>query len=210
MRLTKFDHACVRLERDGQILVLDPGSYSDPTAMDGADAVLITHEHQDHFDEAALRGAAEANPGLRIWTNGAVAAQLDGLGAGRVQVVGEGDAFTAAGFEVQAHGEWHAVVHPDWPAVPNVGFLVDGIFHPGDALTVPDQPVETLLLPVHAPWSKLAEVVDYTNAVSAKRAYALHDAGLSEIGLGSVGFALGEIAPNTAYTRLAPGAAVNL
>jgi L-ascorbate metabolism protein UlaG (beta-lactamase superfamily) len=210
MKLTKFGHACVRLERDGGVLVIDPGVYSDPVAMDGAAAVLITHEHQDHFDEAALRGALEANPGLRVWTVGPVAAQLEGVGAGRVSVVGHGDAFTAGGFEVQGHGEWHALVHEHWGRVPNTGFLVEGVFHPGDALTVPDQPVDTLLLPVHAPWSKLAEVVDYTNAVGARRALAVHDGGLSEIGLGTAGYALNEIAPGTAYERLEPGASVEL
>lgn len=52
-----------------------------------------------------------------------------------MHVVGAGDALTVAGFDVQVHGEWHAVIHPDVPRMPNVGFLVDGlVFHPGDAL----------------------------------------------------------------------------
>jgi hypothetical protein len=63
---------------------------------------------------------------------------------------------------------------------------------------------------VHAPWSKLGDVVDYANAVGAKRAFAVHDAGLSSIGLGSAAFALNEIAPGTAYERLEPGASVEL
>ena len=152
MRLTKLGHACVRLEKDGRTLVLDPGAFTEPEALDGADAVLITHEHFDHFEEGRLRAAAEANPGLRIWTNGAVADQLTGLGEGRVRRVGHGDTFTAEGFEVEVHGEWHAQIHPEIPLVGNVGFLVDGqVFHPGDALTVPEREVDTLLLPVHAP-----------------------------------------------------------
>ncbi len=52
---------------------------------------------------------------------------------------------------MQVHGELHAVIHPDIPRVTNVGFLVEGgkVFHPGDALTVPDHPVETLDAPGH-------------------------------------------------------------
>ncbi|MBC3841883.1 MBL fold metallo-hydrolase [Streptacidiphilus sp. 4-A2] len=206
MRLTKFGHACVRLEKDGRTLVLDPGAFTEPEALEGADAVLITHEHFDHFEEPRLRAAAEANPALRIWANDAVADQLTGLGAGRVQRVGHGDAFTAEGFEVQVHGEWHARIHPEIPLVGNVGFLVDGeVFHPGDALTVPDQPVGTLLLPVHAPWSKLAEVVDYARAVGAARALALHDAMLSDIGLAGVERFVGMLAKDVDYRRLASG-----
>jgi len=92
-------------------------------------------------------------------------------------------------------------------------FLVAGqVFHPGDALTVPDEPVATLLLPVHAPWSKLAEVIDYVRAVDADQAYAVHDGALNDIGLGLVGRLLGEQGPGTPtpYSRLAPGDSVEL
>jgi L-ascorbate metabolism protein UlaG (beta-lactamase superfamily) len=124
LQLTKFGHACVRVEKDGRRLVIDPGGLTEPQALDGADAVLVTHEHFDHFSAENLRRAAEDNPALRIWANTAVAGQLGGLGA-RVTVVGEGEAFDAAGFGVTVHGTWHADLHPDIPRVPNVGFLVD-------------------------------------------------------------------------------------
>ena len=211
MRLTKFGHACVRLEKDGQTLVLDPGVFTEPEALAGAHAVLITHEHVDHFQEARLRAAAEADPELRIWTNGAVADQLTGLGEGRVRRVGHGDTFSAEGFEIEVHGEWHAQIHPDIPLVGNIGFVVDGeLFHPGDALTVPEREVGTLLLPVHAPWSKTGEVIDYARAVGAGQAYALHDALLNDSGLGLVGTLLGALAKDVDYRRLTPGESVEL
>ncbi|QNA76272.1 MBL fold metallo-hydrolase [Streptomyces sp. So13.3] len=92
MRITKFGHACVRVEHGDTTVVVDPGAFTAPSAMDGADAVLITHEHMDHFEESRLRATLEAHPALRVWTNQAVAAQLEGV-AQRVAVVGEGDAF---------------------------------------------------------------------------------------------------------------------
>lgn len=55
MRITKFTHACVRIEHAGTTVVLDPGGFTGPDAVDGADAVLITHEHFDHYDPANLR-----------------------------------------------------------------------------------------------------------------------------------------------------------
>ena len=40
MRFTKLGHSCVRLEKDGAVLVIDPGGWSDaPAALDGASAV---------------------------------------------------------------------------------------------------------------------------------------------------------------------------
>ncbi|WP_327698591.1 MBL fold metallo-hydrolase [Streptomyces sp. NBC_00459] len=182
MKLTKKSHACIRLEKNGQTLVLDPGGFSEEDAAAGADAILVTHEHVDHFDEGRLRTALDANPAAELWTLASVAEQLSAAFPGRVHTVGHGDTFTAAGFDVQVHGELHAVIHPDIPRITNVGYLVDGaVFHPGDALTVPDHPVDTLLLPVMAPWSKLSEVVDYVREVKPQRAYDIHDALLTDL-----------------------------
>ncbi|WP_030681023.1 MBL fold metallo-hydrolase [Streptomyces rimosus] len=212
MQLTKFGHACVRVEKDGRRLVIDPGGLTGPEALDGADAVLVTHEHFDHFSEETLRRAAECNPRLRIWTNSAVTEQLDGLGT-RVTAVGDGTAFTADGFDVQVHGTWHEVIHPDIPRVTNVGFLIDGaLFHPGDALTVPGTSVDTLLLPVHAPWSTTGRLIDYVREVAPRDAYAIHDGALNDIGTAMVGGLLGENGPGIAarYRRLAPGETVRV
>ena len=212
MELTKHGHACVVVEDDGRRLVIDPGAFTDPAALEGASAVLVTHEHPDHFVGDRLRAAMDADPALEVWTNPSVAGQLEGLG-GRVHAVGHGDAVTAAGFDVEVHGEWHAVIHPELPPVRNVGFLVAGrVFHPGDAFTVPEVPVATLLLPLHAPWSKTAEAIDYVRAVAADQAYAVHDGLLNETGLGVVAGLLGERGPGTPtpYARLAPGESVEL
>jgi L-ascorbate metabolism protein UlaG (beta-lactamase superfamily) len=182
MRLTKRIHACVQLEKDGRRLVIDPGGFSEQDAAVGADVLLVTHEHPDHFDEGRLRAALEANPSTRLWTLRSVAERLSAAFPGRVSTVGHGDTFTAAGFDVQVHGELHAVIHPDIPRITNVGYLVDGsVFHPGDALTVPGRPVDTLMLPVHAPWNKISEVIDYVREVAPRRAVDVHDALLTDL-----------------------------
>ncbi|MFD9741506.1 MBL fold metallo-hydrolase [Umezawaea sp. NPDC059074] len=197
MELTKFGHASVVLERDGRRLVIDPGVFTDASALDGAEAVLITHEHVDHFVEERIRGVLAEVPGLEVWTNPAVAAVLGDVG-GRVHGVGAGDAFLAAGFDVKVFGEWHAVIHPDIPLVRNVGFLVDdAVFHPGDALIAPDVPVEVLLVPAHAPWSKTGELVDWVREVKPVRAVGIHDGLLNEVGLGLVARLLGDGGPGT-------------
>jgi L-ascorbate metabolism protein UlaG (beta-lactamase superfamily) len=206
MKLTKFGHACIRLESDGGSVVIDPGGFTEDVAVDGADAILITHEHPDHFIEPRVRSAAAANPGLQIWTVAAVADSLVGLGD-QLHVVGDGDTFSVAGFEVEAHGTWHAEIHRDLPRVTNTGYLIDGrVFHPGDALTVPDKPIETLMLPLHAPWSRTADLIDWLREVSPTRALAVHDGFLNAAGLGLVGGLMGERGPGigTEYVRIEP------
>ncbi|WP_344633049.1 MBL fold metallo-hydrolase [Streptomyces glaucosporus] len=215
MELTKKGHSCVALRHDGRTLVIDPGGFSEEDAAVGAEAILVTHEHPDHFDEGRLRAALEANPAAEIWTLRSVAERLTAAFPGRVHTVGHGDAFTAAGFQVEVHGELHAVIHPDIPRITNVGYAVTrpdtpggAVFHPGDALTVPDRPVDTLLLPVHAPWSKLSEVVDYVREVGPRIAYDVHDGLLSGFGYAVYGRMLGPEGPGTGgaeHVRLAPG-----
>jgi len=213
MRFTKLAHAGVKLVKDGATLVIDPGTFGSGTqALAEADAVLITHEHGDHLDAAALRKALDARPGLQVWASTAVAGQLGSFG-GRVQPVRHGDAFAAAGFQVHVYGQEHAPSHREIPVVPNTGFLVDGeIFHPGDALTVPGEHVPTLLVPVCAPWLKSAEFVDYFREVSPRRGFAIHDAMLSEFGLMVVDSYLefAAEARGAALTRLEPGTTIDL
>ncbi|MER6448611.1 MBL fold metallo-hydrolase [Streptomyces venezuelae] len=210
MKLTKRLHSCVQLEKDGRTLVIDPGAFSEPDAGLGADALLVTHEHPDHFEEGRLRAALDADPAVELWTLRSVAEKLAPAYPGRVHTVGHGDAFTAAGFEVQVHGELHAVIHPDIPRVTNVGYLVEGsVFHPGDALTVPGVPVETLMLPVHAPWNKVSEVIDYLREVKPRRALDIHDAYLSDLARPVYDGALGALG-GTDHGRLTAGDSAEL
>ena len=85
MELTKHGHACVAVADGDRRLVIDPGAWTEPSALDGATAVLVTHEHPDHFVGDRLRAAMDADPALEVWTNPSVAEQLEGLG-GRVHL----------------------------------------------------------------------------------------------------------------------------
>ena len=187
MDVTKFSHSCVRLHKAGQRLVLDPGVFSESAeALDGADGVLITHQHPDHFDVDALAKAVEANDDLRIWAPESVAASLTELGD-VVTTVAAGEEFEAAGFGVRTFGGQHALIHSSVPVVANVCFLVDGsVYHPGDSFTVPTVPVDTAMVPVHAPWSKVGEVLDFVIGLRPTRGFQIHDALLNENGLAVV------------------------
>jgi L-ascorbate metabolism protein UlaG (beta-lactamase superfamily) len=211
MQLTKLGHACVRLQKDGGTLVIDPGIWTEPDALAGADAVLVTHEHADHLNADVVRAALAAERGLQLWSNESVAGQLGEFGD-RVHVVAHGDTFTAAGFDVHVYGQDHAVIVPEIPVIANTGFAVDGtVFHPGDSFTVPEDKVAVLLVPVSAPWLKFAEVADYIRAVGPARGYAIHDAIMSPFGIGLVSNLLKAVSPpDTPVTRVEPGTTVEL
>ncbi|MFF0372423.1 MBL fold metallo-hydrolase [Micromonospora sp. NPDC005087] len=195
MRITKYTHACVRLEHDGRVLVIDPGIWSEPAALAGADAVLVTHEHADHADVLRLAG-------LGVPVYAPAEADLPRLA---VTGVSAGEEFTPAGFRVRAVGGRHAFIYGGQPDCANLGYLVeDALYHPGDSLHVPEQPVETLLVPAQGSWLKLVEAIDFVKAVDPRRAIAIHDAQLNERGLASVNGWLGGKAGDR-YRYLTPG-----
>jgi L-ascorbate metabolism protein UlaG (beta-lactamase superfamily) len=213
MKLTKYAHACVALEKDGARIVLDPGTFT-PDAKDAiasATAVLITHEHFDHSDDALLAAALDARPELLVFGPAAISEKL-GDHDGRVRVVAPGDTCTVAGFTVAVLGGTHASIHEDIPLVDNVGYLVDGtVYHPGDAYFAPDVPVDTLLLPTSGPWTKLGEAAQFVRAVAPKRLVQIHELMLSELGQRSTAALLGANGlTGIPLTLLAPGETIEV
>ena len=210
LAMTVWGHAGIRLERDGRALVVDPGTFTDPGILAGADAVLVTHEHADHVDVEGVVTALADGSSAEVWAPGAVVDLLAGAGApaGRLHAVDGGDVVEAAGFAVQVVGHRHATIHPDLEPPANVGYLVDGaVLHPGDAFVpVPDGArVQALALPVSGPWLKLAEAVDYLRQVAPGTAVPVHDAVLSDAGRAVVDRITASLAGDVPYRRLAPG-----
>jgi L-ascorbate metabolism protein UlaG (beta-lactamase superfamily) len=207
MRITKFEHACVRIEYDDTVVVVDPGVFTRPEAVAGAHAVLITHEHPDHYNPDLLR-ATDAP----VFTIDAVARQIrEGAPdvAERVTVVEPGQSLEA-GLPVRVVGQLHAVIHPELPRFFNSGYVISAgsakIYHPGDALTSPGEDVDVLCLPVSAPWLKASEAIDFARRVGAPRNLAIHDRVYSEAGLGIVDGHFGRLLPDGQdYVRLPDG-----
>jgi L-ascorbate metabolism protein UlaG (beta-lactamase superfamily) len=189
-------------------VVIDPGGFSEPEAVDGATAVLITHEHPDHYSADHLR-----RTDAPVFTIGAVATRIREEApdvAERVTVVEPGQEFDP-GAPTRVVGERHAVIHPEMPGFDNSGYLLDlggtTVYHPGDALTLPGQDVDLLLLPVSAPWLKVSECIDFARDVGAARSLAVHDKVYSDLGLGIVDGHLSRMLGERAqsYVRLRPG-----
>lgn len=213
MRITKFGHSCVRFEQGGSVVVVDPGGFTEAGAVDGADAVLLTHEHPDHCSPEHLR-----RTDAEIWTIPAVADHLAAEApdlSERVRRIAPGDTFDV-GLPVTAVGELHAVIHPEIPRIHNSGYLLDldglRVYHPGDALTGPGAEVDLLLVPVSAPWLKASEAIDFARSVGAPRNLAIHDKVYSEAGLGIMDGHMGRFLSRAgqSYVRVEDGTDVEV
>jgi L-ascorbate metabolism protein UlaG (beta-lactamase superfamily) len=183
MQVTHFGHSCVLLDTGAARLLIDPGSFSSGfEGLTGLDAVLVTHQHPDHLDPERLPALLRANPDARLIVDSGTAGQLTDVDH---ETVEPGATVTVGGARVEVLGGQHAVIHPDIPRIVNNAYLVDGThLHPGDAIdTFPAEPLEVLFLPAAAPWSKIAETVDYLRAVAPRAAVPIHEAVVTAPGI---------------------------
>ncbi|MGA7050325.1 MAG: MBL fold metallo-hydrolase [Mycobacterium sp.] len=177
MELTHFGHSCLLAQFGQTSLLFDPGTFAHGfEGITGLSAIVITHQHPDHVDIARLPALLDANPGATLYADAQTAAQL-GEPCHAVQV---GDELTVGTLTIRALGGRHAVIHPEIPVIDNISYLVDEgdhrarLMHPGDALFVPDEPVDVLAAPAAAPWMKISEAIEYLRAVAPARAVPIH------------------------------------
>ena len=79
MKVTKHEHACLVIEKGGSALIVDPGAFTMPLGdLLGVVAVVITHEHGDHWTPEQLQRILDRNPGARILGPAGVAAAATG------------------------------------------------------------------------------------------------------------------------------------
>lgn len=176
MRITKLGHCCLLIEEGVLKILTDPGNYSTgQNTARGLKVILITHEHADHLHIESLKKVLDNNPLAEVFTNVAVGKILDKAGI-RSNLLRHQGKKVIEGILIEGFGEKHAEVHPDWPRVLNTGFFIgERFFYPGDALYLPERPVEILALPVAGPWLKLSEAVEYAKTVRPKTCFPVHD-----------------------------------
>lgn len=187
MKLTKFEHSCMVLEKEGKSLVIDPGGLNGALVPPiNCVAVVVTHEHFDHLNQDKLKEIFAVNPEAKLYVNEGIAAKLEDELSGRATVVNSGQLEAVEGFSLQFVGALHEAIRPEVPRPVNVGVIVDELFfHPGDEYSVPEQPFVWLGLAINAPWAKVSETNDFVKAAKSKHVIPIHDGLLNEAGIGT-------------------------
>jgi L-ascorbate metabolism protein UlaG (beta-lactamase superfamily) len=212
MRITKLEHAALILEEAGRRLVIDPGGLTNPIlGLKDVDAIVITHEHADHWTADQLQRITEGNRGIPIYGPSGVARAAEGVD---ITVVAPGETVEVAAWTLRFFGGNHAIIHASIPIVENVGVLVNGrVYYPGDSFYVPlGVEVDTLAAPAGAPWLKVGEAIDFVTQVGPKRAFGTHDGVLSAAGIGLVHDRLkaATAAKGGEYFPLKPGETIDI
>lgn len=180
MNITRYAHSCLLVEVKEVSVLTDPGSWNKTPQVEKLDAILITHEHPDHFDIGQIQELLAKHPSARVITHEAVGKMLGEAGV-KYELIEDGGVVDVNGVSVKSFGDKHAVVYGSSPC-RNTGYLINGeLFAPGDALhDVPPVGVRILALPTGGPWMKMAEAIDYAKSVKPQVAFPIHDAMYTE------------------------------
>lgn len=182
MRLTKYEHACFTVEIDNQLLVVDAGNMTDdlPTLTNIA-AIVVTHEHSDHFDPMKIETMIANNPDAVVYGPADVVSQLNDSVPSRV--VYPDDSVVSGSFTLEFFGGEHQKPFRDSPTVANVAILInEKIYHASDSFVNPGKAVDTLLLPVSGSWMSSQMARDFLFDIKPRLAIPSHDAILSDKG----------------------------
>jgi L-ascorbate metabolism protein UlaG (beta-lactamase superfamily) len=188
VQITRFGHAAVLVEVAETRILVDPGVFSpDATfALEGLDAIVVTHQHADHIDPARGAGLVALNPNATLICDPETAATLT---YGSWMPNSDGLAIEVKGATVTGVGSQHAVIVPALPRVANVGVLITApdepvLFLAGDTYEyVPDR-VDVLGVPLAAPWGKISETVEFVQRVAPRVMFPVHDCTIADIAYG--------------------------
>ncbi|MEX2054789.1 MAG: MBL fold metallo-hydrolase [Candidatus Andersenbacteria bacterium] len=176
MTITKLGHCCLVIEEAGVKILTDPGVWTTAQHdLKNIDAILITHEHPDHFHLDSLRVVQSNNPEAIIITNRGVGKLLDSEGTSYA-LIEHGQSTSVKEVLIEGYGDEHAPIYPSIVPVVNTGYLIaERFFYPGDAFTIPPKSAEVLALPVAGPWLTIAQAIDFAKTIKPKHAFPVHD-----------------------------------
>jgi L-ascorbate metabolism protein UlaG (beta-lactamase superfamily) len=195
MKITRFEHSAFVLTQGEQELIVDPGGLTPLLPpLHAVSAVFVSHSHPDHLDIDQLNAIRQRNPRAPIYGTQQVA---DAAAAVAPKAVRAGERVSAGPFRLEFAGSTHAEILTIVPRIENVGVVVNGtLFYPGDSFSAPPGRVDTLVVPVAAPWLRIADLEEYVGLIKPRRIVPVHTAVLSESGQSLTGRLVAQIAAN--------------
>ncbi len=172
MQLSKHSHSCLLIKDKQGVILIDPGVYTeqdnslDLDSLPALDALLITHNHADHFSPYLIKKALQKFPNVAIITNDATRIVLEKEGIPVAETGHTGISFSSALHE--------KLPMPLTPPENTLFTVFDKLTHPGDSFDF-SQSKDILALPVTAPWGSTTKAVEKALEVRPKIIIPIHD-----------------------------------
>jgi L-ascorbate metabolism protein UlaG (beta-lactamase superfamily) len=175
MKITKYPQSCLIIENNNKRIIIDPGSFVSPKfsveALLPVDAILITHEHQDHADPNLINELIRDKKIPVIANDSAQAV----LGDCITKVVRDNETFEIEGFKITARELPHMDMVDGTKGPKNTGFVIDDIFfHPGDGIEINNLQVETAAVPLAGPDLSPKDVYGFIKELNVQTVIPIH------------------------------------
>ena len=192
MRITKYIHSCLVIEKGADKLLFDPGHFSfvegqvKPNDFTDIAGILLTHCHPDHIDDDALEEIIDKNPHAVILANSEI---VRALAKKEIEAeIFETGKRTINSFVIEAFDAPHEAILAD--SVPqNTAYLIDEtILHPGDSLSKSLYSLKNtkiLCLPLMAPWETEMQTFEFAKQLAPESVIPIHDGYVKEFFLQS-------------------------
>jgi L-ascorbate metabolism protein UlaG (beta-lactamase superfamily) len=174
VKITKFVHSCLLVETPEETVLFDPGVFSwesgafSTDAVQKLDAIVITHEHPDHFHEPFVQALVQKFPDALFISTQAVVTRLHEMGIKKAACEST-DSIRVFSTEP------HADLPPLGPTPENIAV------HYKDHLTVGgdrhnlEETKEVLALSMTGPWGSARAAADMVLRLKPKVAFPVHD-----------------------------------
>jgi L-ascorbate metabolism protein UlaG (beta-lactamase superfamily) len=186
MHIAKYLHSCLLVQDGDAKILIDPGMFSfaeggvKPGDLRDITTVLITHNHGDHADPAALKTIIANNPGLKIYGN---ADTKNSLAKESIPVelfeTGEKKISTMA---IEAFPAEHQKLIR--PISQNTAYLLNKLLLvTGDSLDarlMAHRGVKVLASPIMGPWAGQVEIAEFITKIAPVVFIPLHEAYVKE------------------------------
>lgn len=214
MQITKLEHSGIIVDKNGQKIVCDPVEFMHKLPeLTNVVAIIITHQHSDHFQPEILARILEQNPEARIFAPRDL--EIDEIAGRPIEKVENGAIQEISNFKLRFFGQNHAAIVPGIVPCSNTGVIIDEIVvNPGDSFDLPTsfEHPKVLFVPSAAPWCKVSESAEYIKKARPEIAIPFHNAVLSDLGNGINNNWLAKVADevDTKFAPLQPGESIEL
>lgn len=178
MKVTKFQHACFVVEKNGASVVIDPGNFThDFIIPKHVVAIFVTHNHPDHCNNQLIITILREHPQAILIAHESIVHDFPNE---HTQAVNVGEAVEIEGITLQCVGGNHESIDSTVTVPTNLGVIIEGrLYYPGDSFYVPQQPISELALPISAPWLKINSSLELVRKLKPTFVFPTHDAILS-------------------------------
>jgi L-ascorbate metabolism protein UlaG (beta-lactamase superfamily) len=166
LAITFIGHGTLMMEFDGKVIHIDPvGNYADYSKMPKADLILITHEHGDHLDLAAIEKVKKENTEV-------VLTQICAKKYPAGKIMKNGDSKTFADLKVEAVPAYNiknvrSEGNPFHPKGNGNGYVIHfankKVYVAGDTENIPEmanlKDIDVAFLPMNLPYTMTPEMV---------------------------------------------------